>query len=208
MIMQHPNLQFYRNYDDDYTSCSLSDGKLSSRSQFDFRSFSSVRFNRLAICLDLDNTLIFSTTTAPPLSDFIIRACGEDIFVIKRPYLDHFLSEISKIADIYLFTSAEKEYADQILEYLDPLDTIFKKKFYRDSCKYVNGVYVKDLSVCGVDLSKIAIVDDYINSCLTPSNRILVRPFFGYPNDNELNRVSLIIKQFLYVKDIRTVLNK
>lgn len=50
----------------------------------------------------------------------------------KRPCLDLFLFEVSKIADVHLFTASIKEYADQIISELDPQKCIFVKKLYRD----------------------------------------------------------------------------
>lgn len=205
--MQQSEFKPYNDSFDRFCSCSLSSAKHRYQGSYCIDGLSPAQTNPLTICLDLDNTLILSTTRAPPICDFIIKVDGEDVFVVKRPFLDNFLAEVSKIADIYLFTSAEEEYVNQILEYLDPFDRIFKKKFYRDSCRLINGIYVKDIRICGVDLSKIAIVDDYENSyCLTPYNGIYIKPFVDIVKDCELNRVFMIIKQMLYLTDVRTLL--
>ena len=50
----------------------------------------------------------------------------------KRPYVDLFLCEVSKIADVHMFTASIKDYADQIISELDPEKRIFVKRLYRD----------------------------------------------------------------------------
>ena len=95
--------------------------------QFSFHRSSSIPMTKLTVCLDLDNTLVYSTISAPIISDFIIRVDNEVIYVTKRPLLDAFLSGLSQMADLYLFTSSKEEYATQILENIDPFDIYFKK---------------------------------------------------------------------------------
>ena len=51
--------------------------------------------------------------------------------MFKRPHLDTFLTELHKIADVSVFTAGMKQYADTILEQIDPHHLI-KKRFYRD----------------------------------------------------------------------------
>ena len=67
--------------------------------------------------LDLDNTLIHSLKKEPtdgdPEAFFIKDAIGEDqIYVYKRPNVDQFLLDLSKIADVHIFTASQKDYAD------------------------------------------------------------------------------------------------
>lgn len=49
-----------------------------------------------------------------------------------------------------LFTASYSYYADKVLEIIDPDKTIFKYRFYRDSCHELeDGLFIKDLRVLG-----------------------------------------------------------
>ena len=78
---------------------------------------------RLQVVLDLDNTLIHSRKKEPIAGDpqsFMIRDYTniinegnyETIHVYKRPHLDYFLGELSKTADVHIFTASSRNYAE------------------------------------------------------------------------------------------------
>lgn len=76
-----------------------------------------------------------------------------------RPYLSRFLKNVSKSWEVVVFTASIKDYADKILNEIDPQGYV-SKRLYRDSCKKVNDAYVKDLTLLGADFSKTVIVDN------------------------------------------------
>ena len=64
-----------------------------------------------------------------------------------------------------VFTAAEKEYADMIIDKIDPDKTFFKKRLYRDSCYKCEDAYIKDLRIISDrELEDIVIVDNSIIS--------------------------------------------
>lgn len=77
-----------------------------------------------------------------------------------RPYARKFLKHMSKHWDIVVFTAGLKDYADKILDELDTGNRYISRRLYRDSCKYIEGFFVKDISILGCDLSKVVIVDN------------------------------------------------
>lgn len=87
---------------------------------------------------------------------------------------------MSKNWEIVIFTAGLKDYADKILDDLDPSGFI-SRRFYRDSCKVVEGVYIKDLKIIdrNVDLSKTVIVDNMpVNFSLQVPNGIEIKTWF------------------------------
>ena len=66
---------------------------------------------------------------------------------------------MSKYYEIIVFTAAVKEYADWILDKIDP-KWLISHRLYRKNTTIQNGVYLKDLNKLGRDLSKVIIIDN------------------------------------------------
>jgi Dullard-like phosphatase family protein len=82
------------------------------------------------------------------------------VYVRKRPHLHMFLEKMSEIFDVVIFTASQSVYADQLLDRLDPEKKLFSRRFFRESCVFTESGYTKDLTVIGVDLAKVAIIDN------------------------------------------------
>jgi len=95
--------------------------------------------------------------------------------------LQTFLQEASENWEIIVFTAALRDYANWILNDVYPSKYI-SKRYYRDSCTFRRGIYLKDLSKIGKDLTKTVIVDNLPeNFSLQPNNGIAIKSWF---NDN------------------------
>ncbi|KAF3777279.1 CTD small phosphatase-like protein [Nymphaea thermarum] len=151
--------------------------------------------DRKTVVLDLDETLVHSTSDQPPEKyDFVVRPVIDGapltFYVVKRPGVDRLLEEIGKDYEIVVFTAGLMEYASLVLDQLDSRGLI-SHRLYRDSCKEVEGRLVKDLSRLGRDLGRVVIVDDNPNSYLLhPENAIPVSPFIDDLADGELGRLG------------------
>jgi len=101
------------------------------------------------LILDLDETLIHYEEFG-----------GKGRFYV-RPYAEVFLKEMSEHYELVVFTAAVQEYADTVLNILDPNNYI-KHRLYRHhtTFKTANGTFIKDLSKLGRDLTKSIIVDN------------------------------------------------
>ena len=64
-----------------------------------------------------------------------------------------------KYYELVVFTAGLKDYADWILNDLDK-NGFIRHRLYRDSCRFKNGAYIKDLSLLGRDLSRTLIIDN------------------------------------------------
>lgn len=109
--------------------------------------------NRLTIVLDLDETLVHCSTN--PLSNAHCRfninwnQREVEIFGRIRPYATELLKYCSQFCEVVVFTASVAEYADVILDYLDPDHHFIHHRLYRDSCTVINQSYVKDLDRLG-----------------------------------------------------------
>ncbi|KAJ3428650.1 nuclear lim interactor-interacting factor-related [Anaeramoeba flamelloides] len=138
------------------------------------------------------------------------------IYVQKRPYLRTFLERCSQLFEIVVFTAGLKEYADIILDKLDPNNGLISHRLYRDSCKEVEPfTYVKDLALLGRDLNRTLIVDDLPSSySLQPQNAIPIKGFCGNSSnssylgeqilDNGLPRVLKILEKINHCQSVST----
>lgn len=59
-----------------------------------------------------------------------------------------------------MFTASMAEYADPVIDLLDPKRQMIQGRFFRESCTAMNGSFVKDLSIIEPDLAQIALVDN------------------------------------------------
>ena len=148
---------------------------------------------KITLVLDIDETLIHSSFIATPNTDFHFYLSNEmstfDIYVCVRPGVKQFITTLSKYYELVAFTSASKNYADQILNVIDP-NGFIKFRLYRESCMVFNGTFVKDLSKLGRDLRKVIIVDNS-PSCymLQPYNALAIPDWTGNLQDKELSHL-------------------
>lgn len=122
-----------------------------------------------------------------------------------------FLRALKEHFEVISFTASVKEYADKILEYIDPKNEFFDHRFYRESCVVTpDNIFMKDLRVLGNrDLKNIVLVDNSPYSFGPQlANGIPIIPFFDNVEDRELlDLKEYLIKSFSDpgLEDVRTV---
>jgi Dullard-like phosphatase family protein len=113
-----------------------------------------------------------------------------------RPYWKEMMDAIKKDWEVVVFTASCKNYADTILDYLDPNNEYFQHRFYRDTCwKVPDGVYVKDLRVFHQwNLKDIILIDNAVYSfAFQLDNGIPIIPYYKGKDDKQL----LYLKEYL-----------
>ena len=113
-----------------------------------------------------------------------------------RPYWKEMMDEISKDWEIVVFTASCKNYADAILDHMDPNNEYFQHRLYRETCwKTRDNVYIKDLRVFQHwSLKDIILVDNAVYSFgFQLDNGIPIFPYIQGKDDKQL----LYLKEYL-----------
>ncbi|KAJ1677334.1 Nuclear envelope morphology protein 1, partial [Spiromyces aspiralis] len=118
------------------------------------------------LVLDLDETLIHSTPLGPYRAhhriEVVIDKTSCLYYVYKRPHVDYFLRKacVSEWYKVVVFTASMPEYADPVVDFLDPNNKFISARYFRDSCIPHNSSYAKDLRVVDPDLSQVILIDN------------------------------------------------
>ena len=179
----------------------------------DFIKINSQTVNKKTLVLDLDETLVHSSMTPfPKGSDLTIEinVAGNkyNVYVLKRPFLEEFLKEMSYLYEILVFTASLAEYAEPLLEILDK-NKIIKYKLNRNHCLFYQGTYIKDLKVINRNIKDLIIIDNNPASyVLNQENGIPILSWFDNPNDMELMRLVPLLKYLSKVSDVRSIIKQ
>jgi CTD small phosphatase-like protein 2 len=121
-----------------------------------------------------------------------------------RPHCIEFLKQCAAKFEVVLFTASQKIYADQLANIIDPCHSWFKFRLFRDACTFVQGNYIKDLTVLGRDLSKTVIVDNSPQAFgYHVENGVPIKSWYTNSEDRELLKVYEFLKTIEYVDDVR-----
>lgn len=108
-------------------------------------------------------TLIHSSMEQCDGADFTFKMITDrerTVYVRKRPFLQEFLAKVSEMFEIIIFTASKRMYAETLLDVLDPDKKFFSRRVCRESCTWKDRCCVKDLTVLGIDLAKVCIIDN------------------------------------------------
>ncbi|KAH9386292.1 CTD nuclear envelope phosphatase 1 [Nematocida major] len=160
------------------------------------------------LVLGLEGIILSSTIAPPPRRvDHIVqyRASGSlcTHFVRYRPMLHEFLREVAQWYTLVLYTSAEKEFADRVADYLERDEKLFASRFYRSECDYIDGRFLKDLEKVSEDLSSVVFLDYDFGM---HKNTLPIDMFTGCPKDRSLLSTAIILDSLRFCSDVRSIL--
>ena len=173
--------------------------------------------NKQILFIDLDETLIHSDIYDKKSFiinnyDKILKFKYDNLYyyigINFRKNLNFFLKKVSKYFNLILFTASYKEYADVIIDYIDPENNIFKKRFYKESCINLDdNINIKDLNIFNdIDLKRSIILDNNIYSfCNNLNNGILINSFFEGEDDDLINIYYYLDNYIKNSEDVRKV---
>ncbi|KAH0570559.1 Nuclear LIM interactor-interacting factor [Spironucleus salmonicida] len=157
------------------------------------------------LCLDLDETLIRSIQNYQNGDeDFSITVVVQEktvsFAIIKRPHLHEFLTNLAHFYDLCIYTYSIQQYADQIIDVIDPLKLI-KFRLYRQHCVRMDlddgeskFIIIKDLTRVGRCLDEILLVDNSKKTGYWQENNfILVSSFLGDRSDTLLPSLQVVL---------------
>lgn len=168
--------------------------------------------NKILLVLDLDETLIHATEHPLEIKpDYQVFS----YFVYSRPHLDWFLNKISTSYRLGIWSSADDEYVEAIVDCIKPDEINFEFVWGRSRCtikrdynldRYFKEKRLKKLKKYGHTLEKILIVDD------TPEklkdnygNAIYIKPFEGDLKDDVLLRLYDYLETIKEVENVRKI---
>lgn len=152
------------------------------------------------LVVDLDETLVHYNPNLEQVKRLAIR-----------PGAMEFLEELAKYYEIMIFTAAIQEYADEILNKLDPEGNLISYRLYRQHTSLSNNTYVKDISRIGRDMKRIIIIDNvWENFQCQPENGIFIKTWKSDVNDRDLIDLMVVVKALAVAKvsDVRKALRK
>lgn len=172
---------------------------------------------RKTLVLDLDETLVHSSTDPIPDPDYVFTIETSEaqvpIYVLIRPGLQPFLERAKKNYDIVIYTASLAQYADPLLDVLD-YKGLIDGRLFRDDCLLIGDTYVKDLDRLGKDLNTVIIIDvtftqnspsAYQNH---KSNAIPISTFINDRSDCELYKLADLLEELAELEDVRPALAK
>lgn len=162
------------------------------------------------LIFDMDETLVaakFKGNVPPKFEKtFSFQLQTTEISVRLRPYVIDCLEKLAPLYEMIVFTAGMQDYADNILDYIDPNKKLFKRRLYRNDCIKLDQFFIKDLDIIlDRDRSDMIIVDNSIVSfAFDLDNGVPINSFMGTEEDDkELLFLFSFLEECATAPDVR-----
>lgn len=168
--------------------------------------------DRITLVLDVDETLVHSSFKPKGPCDLqlpiVVNGQQGSVFVRFRPYLHEFLNFVASRFEVVIFTASLGLYCNPLMDYLDPEGKLGKLRLFREHCSKANGAYIKDLSLLGRPLDRIAIVDNSpVAYYFQSRNAIPIVSWFDDDGDKELWELLPLLRNLAECQSVYDVLD-
>ncbi|KAI9591344.1 NLI interacting factor-like phosphatase-domain-containing protein [Syncephalis fuscata] len=166
---------------------------------------------RKTLVLDLDETLVHADQHGGSRVDHVVEVVMDGYaqlyFIGKRPHTDYFLRKVSQWYELVVFTASLPEYADPVIDWLDPDACYFKRRLFRSDCTPRGFSFAKDLSLIQADLSRVILVDNS-PACfaLHKENGLPISGWYDDQRDEALLELLPVLDALRFVDDVRSIL--
>lgn len=169
---------------------------------------------KVTLILDVDETLVHSSfKTTPQRCDLelgiVVNGNPGKVFVKIRPYLKEFFDFISSRFEVVIFTASLSVYCNPLMDILDSEKRLGNLRLFREHCtRTASGAYIKDLSLLGRSMERVAIIDNSpVAYYFQPRNAIPIVSWFEDPNDQALLELLPMLGQLSQCKSVYDVLD-
>ncbi len=110
---------------------------------------------------------------------------------------------MSNVLELVVYTASLSQYADPLLDVLDPAHCA-DFRLFREHCTLTSNGYVKDLSQLGRDLKDVIIVDNSPNAyAFQPGNALPIPTWVEDQADRELGLMAVVLEGLAQCQDVR-----
>lgn len=168
---------------------------------------------RKTLVLDLDETLVHCVSCeegGDAKIAFSVQRHRVEAAVRVRPFAQTFLQLASELFEVVVFTASLSNYADRVLDLLDPTGDLIQHRLYRENCLLSEGYYVKDLRVLSDrKLRDMILVDNSVFSAVYQlENWVEVVSWHSDQGDTELLTLSRWLPKFAQALDVRPIVQE
>lgn len=174
------------------------------------------RSKRCLLVLDLDETLVHAEAvvlTSQPTAnstkqfDRTFRFPNEDgshdVFGVRyRPFVHEFLARMAAVFDVAVYTASMQDYADAVVDTLDPTGAIFCGRLYREHCTILKDKKVKNMDI--FTSPDTLLVDNLLYSFAFHMNHgVPILPFVDDMGDMELRDLACLLERVAHSTNLK-----
>ncbi len=169
--------------------------------------------NKKTLFLDLDETLVHSSFKSfnnkeEIIFDMLFEEKKHTIHVLKRPFVDEFLNQMSNLFEIVIFTASISDYANPLLNKLD-INNKISFRLFREHCTPSGNFFIKDLRKVNRNLKDVILIDNNpISYLYNKDNGIPILTWHSIKSDNELIKLIPLLEYLSQCDDVRNVIKK